>query len=264
MEKFNRTCAYCEKTEIPLEVEHVLAKSRGGTNRLSNLTIACRECNEEKDNLLLTEWAVKLKKKQNKRAKTILQNIATIEKRCQKPLKDATVVNVTRWKLYETLVSIFGKEQVEVGSGALTKMQRIQHNLPKEHYYDASCVGHSTPAVLFMRTNDVLQIKAKGRGSRFRSRIDAFGFPKSFMPKTKIIRGFISGDMVKAVVPKGKYKGTHYGTIAMRSTGRADIKNRKGICVAQGIDSVFAEIVQRFDGYGYFTKKRNTAIPLHS
>ncbi|WP_424099890.1 HNH endonuclease [Moorena producens] len=34
----------------PLEVEHITPKSKGGSNRVSNLTIACRDCNQTKGN----------------------------------------------------------------------------------------------------------------------------------------------------------------------------------------------------------------------
>ncbi|NMG83710.1 MAG: HNH endonuclease, partial [Methanosarcinales archaeon] len=45
LEKFNRKCAYCGKKDVPLEIEHIIPKSRGGSDRVSNLTIACHECN---------------------------------------------------------------------------------------------------------------------------------------------------------------------------------------------------------------------------
>lgn len=48
LEKWERKCAYCGKENVPLEVEHIQPKSKGGTNRVSNLTLACHECNEKK------------------------------------------------------------------------------------------------------------------------------------------------------------------------------------------------------------------------
>ena len=32
-----------------LNIEHIRAKARGGTNRVSNLTLACVPCNQAKD-----------------------------------------------------------------------------------------------------------------------------------------------------------------------------------------------------------------------
>ena len=38
LEKFNRTCVYCGVRDVPMEVEHIVPKTRGGSNRVSNLT----------------------------------------------------------------------------------------------------------------------------------------------------------------------------------------------------------------------------------
>lgn len=263
LEKFGRACVYCEQEHIPLEVEHVHCKARGGSNRVSNLTIACHRCNQEKGKLLLSEWMEQLGRKKDHRSKTILTNIPKVIRQLKMPLKDAAVMNITRWKLYQTLEKT--GLALEVGTGARTKMQRIQHGLPKEHYYDAVCVGESTPSEPFrIETDMVFQLKSKGRGSRYRSRTDKYGFPIRSMPKTKYIQGFISGDMVKAVVPKGKYKGTWFGQIAMRSSGYVDIKDFQGNKLAQGVGSKYCQIVQRFDGYAYGLQERATAIPPHA
>jgi 5-methylcytosine-specific restriction endonuclease McrA len=48
LEKWKRTCVYCGKTGVPLQVEHIIPRSRGGTNRVSNLTLSCKACNLKK------------------------------------------------------------------------------------------------------------------------------------------------------------------------------------------------------------------------
>ncbi len=48
--KFNRTCAYCGATDKPFEVDHIQARSKGGSDRVSNLTLACHDCNQAKGN----------------------------------------------------------------------------------------------------------------------------------------------------------------------------------------------------------------------
>src|SRR5207244_11413185 len=47
-EKWDRRCAYCGKTGVPLQVEHILARINGGTDRVSNLCMACDPCNHDK------------------------------------------------------------------------------------------------------------------------------------------------------------------------------------------------------------------------
>ncbi|MFM6450927.1 MAG: RRXRR domain-containing protein, partial [Planktothrix sp.] len=41
LEKWDRKCAYCGVKNVPFEVEHIHPKSKGGTDRISNLAIAC-------------------------------------------------------------------------------------------------------------------------------------------------------------------------------------------------------------------------------
>jgi 5-methylcytosine-specific restriction endonuclease McrA len=48
IEKFARTCAYCRATEVPLQLEHVVPKARGGSDRVSNLALACKPCDQRK------------------------------------------------------------------------------------------------------------------------------------------------------------------------------------------------------------------------
>jgi len=50
LEKWNRTCAYCGAKDTPLEIEHINARSKGGSNRISNLCLACTSCNQKKGN----------------------------------------------------------------------------------------------------------------------------------------------------------------------------------------------------------------------
>ncbi|MBA3534126.1 MAG: RRXRR domain-containing protein, partial [Ardenticatenales bacterium] len=46
--KWGRQCAYCDATQVPLEVEHIIPRGRLGSDRVSNLTIACVPCNQRK------------------------------------------------------------------------------------------------------------------------------------------------------------------------------------------------------------------------
>ncbi|MFD7441741.1 RNA-guided endonuclease IscB [Streptomyces sp. NPDC059909] len=39
--KWGRACAYCGVTGVPLNIEHIRPCSHGGSNRISNLTLAC-------------------------------------------------------------------------------------------------------------------------------------------------------------------------------------------------------------------------------
>ncbi|ADI74127.1 HNH endonuclease [Methanohalobium evestigatum Z-7303] len=237
LEKFQRTCAYCDKQNVQLEVEHIVPRSRGGSDRVSNLTIACHDCNQRKSNLTAEEFGY-----------------PEVHEKARKSLKDAAVINATKWKVLDVLKNT--GLPVECGTGALTKMNRIKLNLPKDHHFDACCVGESTPDELRFKTNSVLHIHAKGRGSYKRCKLDKYGFPRKPAPRIKYIFGFQSGDIIKAIVENGKYKGTWKGAVTCRSKGYFDIKNGTKR-IAQGINHKYFKLVQRFDGYTYQLDRLN-------
>ena len=236
LEKFGHQCVYCNAKDTPLEVEHIEARAKGGTNRVSNLTIACVPCNSKKGTQYIGDF---LKKKPEVLAKILSQ--------AKKPLKDAAAVNATRWALYNRL-----KETglpVEVGSGGRTKFNRTQFGIPKEHALDALCVGNVAVVAGWRRPTAV--IKAMGRGAYKRSRTDASGRVIGFLTRSKAIKGFQTGDIVKAGIPKGKKTGSHFGRVAVRATGSFNIQTIKG--VIQGVNFKNCIIIQRADGHDYKT-----------
>ena len=234
LEKWRRACAYCGQTQVPLEVEHIVPKSRGGSNRMSNLTLACHACNQAKNNRTAEEFGY-----------------PTIQAQARKPLQDAAVMNATRWRLYEQLQGT--GLPVEGGSGGRTKKQRIEHGLPKEHYFDALCVGKSTPGT-FTQVPAYVQIwMAKGRGTRQMCRTNQYGFPMAHRSRQKKHFGFQTGDLVKAVVPRGKYAGTWVGRLLVRASGSFDV-SAQGHRVAQGISYKYCRVLQRQNGWQYEAK----------
>lgn len=48
LEKWGSKCTYCSKENVPLQIEHIVAKAKGGSNRISNLCLACPKCNQKK------------------------------------------------------------------------------------------------------------------------------------------------------------------------------------------------------------------------
>jgi 5-methylcytosine-specific restriction endonuclease McrA len=55
LEKWQRRCAYCHQSSRKLQVEHLIPKARGGSDRLSNLVLACEPCNQQKGNRTANE-----------------------------------------------------------------------------------------------------------------------------------------------------------------------------------------------------------------
>lgn len=234
LEKFQRKCVYCGIDNVPLEVEHLTPRSRGGSNRVGNLAIACHACNQAKGNMTAEEFG-----------------FPEVRKQAEQPLKDAAVVTATRWAVYQVLES-FGLS-LECGTGGRTKLNRVAFDLPKEHYYDAVCIGASTPDSFHVRTNSVQFIKAVGRGSHQRTNVNASGFPRGYFAQQKRFYGFQTGDLVKAIIPKGKKAGVYVGTVACRKTGSFDIKTKAGR--VQGLNHKYFTLIQRANGYQYFTER---------
>jgi 5-methylcytosine-specific restriction endonuclease McrA len=82
LEKWGRKCVYCGKTNVPVEVEHLIPKSRGGTDRVSNLTISCRKCNLKKGDKTANEFGY-----------------PHLQYQAQQPLKGPACLNNIRWKV---------------------------------------------------------------------------------------------------------------------------------------------------------------------
>lgn len=230
LEKFHRTCVYCGKKEVPLQVEHIVPKSRGGSDRVSNLTLACAPCNRKKGNKTAQEFG-----------------FPKVQEQAKKPLRDAAMMNATRFALMNTLKEL--GLALETGTGGSTKYNRSKQGYPKTHWLDAVCVGESGAKVYADEGMRALQLKAMGRGTRQMCRVDKYGFPRTKAKKEKRVKGFQTGDMVKAVVPKGKKKGSYQGRVAVRASGSFNVKTEKR--TIQGISSKHCKLLQQADGYSY-------------
>ncbi|MBE9228559.1 RRXRR domain-containing protein [Phormidium sp. LEGE 05292] len=237
LEKFNHTCVYCGATDKPFNLDHFHPKSKGGSDKVSNLVLSCVDCNQAKSNKSPAEFL-----------SDRLDILAKIDRQRKQPLADAAAVNTTRWKLSLVLEST--GLPVELGSGGLTKYNRQRLNISKSHWTDAACVGQSTPDTLNVNGYQPLIIKAMGRGSRQMVKPDKYGFPRT-SPKLrqKSFYGFMTGDIVKAVVTKGKKVGTYVGRVAVRKTGNFNIKTKTG--TVQGISYKYCRIIHKSDGYTY-------------
>lgn len=241
--KFDRRCVYCGATDTRLEIEHVVPRSKGGSNRVSNLTIACHPCNQTKGNQDIKDF---LSGKPD-----ILKRVLA---QVKKPLAHAAAVNTTRWALFEQLKAV--GLPVETGTGGQTKFNRTRLGRPKTHWGDAVAVGSSTPEQVIVKVTKPMLIKATGYGHRRMCNITKFGFPQvnkkgelAVRSRVKVVHGFQTGDMVRAVVLKGKNAGTYIGRVTVRATGLFDISTATGRL--QIINHKYCKPIHRQDGYCY-------------
>jgi len=243
LEKWNRACAYCGARNVPLEIEHIQPRSRGGSDRVSNLTLACDRCNKRKGNKSIEEFLAHDPKR-----------LAQVKAQAKSPLKDAAAVNSTRWTLWRQLRDM--DLEIEVGTGGRTKWNRTRLGLPKTHALDAVCVG-DVKAVQGWAV-PVLQVKAAGHGSYQRTRLDRFGFPRGCLIRQKRVQGFQIGDLVKAAISKGIKAGIYVGRVAVRASGSFNVQTAHG--VVEGISYRYCRLLQRADGYGYFVQLCGIAL----
>lgn len=234
LEKWGRECSYCGKKDVPLQVEHIVPKSKGGSNRISNLTLACECCNQKKGNKPVEEF---LKKKPK-----VLEKI---KKGAKQPLKDSAALNSTRNKIVEVLSRL---RPTKTATGAQTKYNRCRLGLPKDHHIDAACVGDVENLTFYAM--QPLKIKCTGHGTRQSINPDKYGFARSHKTIKVVVHGFKTGDIVKAVVTSGKKIGTYMGRVAVRTTGSFNITTSTGSKV-QSINYKYFTKLQSADGYSY-------------
>jgi len=241
LEKWGRTCTYCSKKDIPLQIEHIHPKAHLGSDRVSNLCLACDKCNKAKGTKDIKDF---LKKKPE-----LLKKILT---QAKAPLKDAAAVNATRWELFRCLEAL--GLPIECGSGGLTKYNRSMRELPKAHWLDAACVGKSTPDTLLVIGVEPLLIRAYGHGCRQMCLMNKYGFPRTDPKEKHPKHGFKTGDMVKAVVPSHlKRAGTHVGRMSAKASGSFTIAAKSG--TVPDIGKNYCRKLQKADGYGYSTSE---------
>ena len=225
LEKFQHRCAYCHQGDVPFELDHQVPRSRGGSNRASNLVLSCHGCNVAKGTQTAAEFGH-----------------PQVEAQAKTPLKDATAVNATRYALVRAL----GVFNLPLGtwSGGRTRWNRDWFGLPKTHALDALCVGEL--AGVRARTLRTLHISASGRGQYCRTLFTKHGFPRGYLMRQKQVNGVQTGDLVLAVVPPPyQAQGTHKGRVAVRKSRFFRIN---------GVDSIPARcctVLQRGDGYDY-------------
>ena len=234
LEKWQRACVYCDAKNVPLQIEHVVPRSKSGSDRVSNLTLACEPCNTAKGSQPIEAFLT-----------SDPGRLAKITAQLKTPLKDAAAVNATRNAIRRNLTRATGLPLTS-WSGGRTKFNRRSQGYPKAHWIDAACVGESGIAVHLDPAMPALAIRAIGRGTRQTRRNDAYGFPRGAAKHVKEVHGFRSGDLARLDQSSGKYAGTHVGVVSIRERGAFDIAAAPGKITAPFTRFT---LLQRSSGY---------------
>ena len=132
LEKYGRKCFYCDKEVSNFEVEHMIPKAKGGSNRIDNLTLSCHSCNQKKGTLTAEEFI-----KQTLPAEKVAKKLKQLSKE-KRLFKYMAHMNATRWTLYNVINDKYPNTKMTYGY--ITKYNRIQAGLPKAHHIDAKCI----------------------------------------------------------------------------------------------------------------------------
>lgn len=157
--RWNRSCAYCDATGVPLNIEHVRPKRHGGSDRVTNLVLACVPCNQAKGTLPVEQFLAD-------RPARLERVIAEL----RKPLHDVAVMNATRYQLVRSLAST--GVPVHAWSGGRTRWNRAVTGLPKSHTLDALATGlldHSRGDAIVRVPAQILIVTSTGRGAYART-----------------------------------------------------------------------------------------------
>lgn len=200
LEKWKRRCAYCGTKTGRLEIDHIVPKSKGGTDKVSNLTLSCLKCNQKKGNKTATEFGY-----------------PEIQKKAKESLKATAFMNILRWQLVNGLGCGWTY-------GYITRWRREKLGLSKSHANDAFVIagGHRQTRISpfegkqLRRNNRCLQINRKG-----------------FKPSIRRTRyEYQPGDLVR-------YNGQIWRSKGVGSYGRIiNIINRKGDKIQVGSKKV--------------------------
>lgn len=182
------TCQICGAKHTRLEVHHIKYRSQGGTDDLDNLITLCESCHKK-----IHAGKIVINKKLKK-----LPNFS-----------DATIMSILRrmlLKKYSTAIETFGY---------ITKENRLNLNLPKEHFIDACIIASggfsfSLPKEIFIKRHVSKGDYQLTKGSRSEKQI----------PQTKIL-GFRKWDKVR-------YLGETYFIKGRRSSGTCDLEDIYG------------------------------------
>jgi hypothetical protein len=137
------TCQYCGAVMPPgLEVDHIVPRSRGGSDRPDNLATACRACNEAKGNLTAAEFGH-----------------PEVQRRAKRPLRAAAHTQAGKTAALAALSEI---APLEITYGYVTKVDREAMGLPKTHYFDAVAIAAQGTSVSVLPDYEAMRAVAKG------------------------------------------------------------------------------------------------------
>jgi 5-methylcytosine-specific restriction endonuclease McrA len=224
LEKWGRACAYCGTPNVPLQVEHIVPRARGGSDRVSNLTLACAPCNERKGTQTAAEFGFPL-----------------IQAQAKAPLTDAAAVNATRWALYRR------RSRMDCpwrrGQGGAPSGTARAAGCPRPTGATRPVSERARPRRCTWRGCARWESRPRGTARGSSAGRTATGSPRVTV-RAKCSFGMRTGDIVRAVQPRGMYAGTHVGRVTIRQRPSFRVNGHD-------FHPRLLTVLQRTDGYDY-------------
>lgn len=212
LEKHGRKCFYCDKEVSNFEVEHMIPKAKGGSNRIDNLTLSCHSCNQKKGTLTAEEFI-----KQTLPAEKVAKKLKQLSKE-KRLFKYMAHMNATRWTLYDAINDKY--PNVKMTYGYITKYNRIQAGLPKAHHIDAKCITGFAQVPSF----DTTVVKTKMR--RHNRQLHRATFSKGHVRKAASLPTVMFGFRLYDIV---MYNNHRYYIKGRRSNGSFTLVSLEGL-----------------------------------
>lgn len=220
-------CQHCHgKSKDPiLNVHHIESRKTGG-NAPNNLITLCETCHKDYHR---GKFELKIKR--------------------GKSLRDAAVMNIMRWVVYEMARQEF--ENVHLTYGYVTKKTRIQNGIVKTHAADARCIsGNPTASPLPFY---YLQKQIRRHNRQIHKAKILKGGKKKANQSPYLVNGFRLFDKVK-------YNGIECFVYGRRARGSFDIRKIDGTKVHAGISFKKLKLLEVRNNF-LITKEGIGAIP---
>jgi len=193
----NYKCQHClgHNRDDKLQVHHIVYKSKGGTNKASNLVTLCKTCHGKHH---------KGMKLHNRIAKAV-----------HSTLKHASHMNVVGGMLKKK----YGQSpNVDFTLGYMTKAIRRAFEFPKKHFIDAICIAMQCDKMINLLTEKVIVKVCHARGNYRRT--DGRRSERMMLPKK--VKGFKMFDKVKR-------DGVDAYIVGRRKTGACGVQSIFGV-----------------------------------
>jgi N6-L-threonylcarbamoyladenine synthase len=196
----NYTCQVCKKKDKILQIHHIVHRSHGGTDRLSNLISVCTDChthgNHQKGNILW-KWMVEKKKTPSYR--------------------EAPFMNTIRRRVFSKY------PEVEVTYGSITTPKRKELGLEKAHHNDALVIsgikeGWHDETRMFRIKQFRKKKRSMHEATARKGRKEPNCTAKRNKKNTKSSNGFYLNDKVKAFGKVGFISGFCNGGAYVKDT----------------------------------------------